>query len=147
MTKKEKLLVGLEHCMSNKIGTCTDCPYREQCYDRDAMDDIILFHDAYDLLKNSGWIDADEQLPTPVQFCLCDRSNAVLAYTPGDDMIRVAWYLGKDWRGHHKWIVPSARNGYHYLTQRVTYWCPLPEAPLAWRVHIGFDETKKVTDG
>ena len=128
MTEKEKLLSGLEHCMSYHLNACDDCPYHDECFSRDT-DEIILFPHIYAILKNPGWISTDDKMPDRVQLALTDRHNAVLAYTPVDDMIRVAWYLGEDWRHCDEWVVPSARSGRSRLLRHVSHWMPMVEAP------------------
>ena len=93
---------------------------------------MTMNEDVLTAITRHEWIDAKCALPEPIHPDKRCRYNSVLVYTPWDDMIRVAWYLGKDYRGIHTWIVPSARNGYKYLTQTVSHWQTLPKVPWIW---------------
>lgn len=70
----------------------------------------------------SEWISTRDRLPEVIED-IWDRNvkNAVLIYTPVDNMIRVAWYV------RFGWIIPTSRTGWQHMTYRVSHWMPLPK--------------------
>ena len=78
-------------------------------------------------MTNIVWHPAEQEMPKPLETPM-DRctENALLIYTPVDGMVRVGWYLGLDYRNHHKWITANANYSYQVCQKRVTYWTPVP---------------------
>ena len=78
-------------------------------------------------MNKNVWHCTKQEMPKPLETPM-DRctENALLMYTPVDGMVRVGWYLGLDYRNHHKWITATANHSYQVCQKRVTYWMSVP---------------------
>lgn len=120
MPDREKVIKGLEHCISADE-TCEGCPYEGTTCT------TTLNADALALLKEQKWIPVTERLPKSM-------INRVLVYVQHEDL---TGYIGfghfEKFKGEEMWYDLENNCQFSKRGYTVTHWMETPIPPMEGR--------------